>query len=328
VPSDRSRADYARLTEWLVRRGGQTVTVSWAELDAIVGGLPRSATDHYPQWWHGDRPNTRAWRAAGFELDRIDVGRSVTFRRITSPVAAHAPHPRPAARISAVSPVRRLAATMATADVRELLAVDPRRAMLVIPCSGDKARGGQPIATTQPMAQLSWPESLSIVRARVLAQAHVDERGVMPAWRRYEGHFYQQARRELDAAVAAGVPVIILSGGYGLLRADEPIGIYNKMLKRSDWPKGLLESLLAEEAARVNTKAVIAFTAATTDYAKLVRGTPWRERGIGAVFHLTITDVGGGAMAKVPRRLGQAFSALRERDPGRFPAGLSVARLA
>jgi hypothetical protein len=323
VPSDRAcaRADYSRLTEWLGRHGGQLVTVSWDELDAVVGGLPRSAKDHYPQWWHGDRPNTRAWRAAGFELDQVDIGRSVTFRRAAFP-GARASRPRPAAARKVASPTRQ----PTVADMRDLVAVDPRRAMLVIPCSGDKARGGQ--KNRQPIPTGSWPESLSIARARVWTQAHADDHRVMPAWRRYKGRFYQQAERGLGAAVAAGVPIIILSGGYGLLRADEPIGTYNKMLKRSDWPPGLLESLLADEAVRVGAEAVIAFAAATTGYAQLVRGAPWRQRGIAPVFLLTITGVGGGAMAKVPSRLGQAFTALWERDPGGLPAGLSVERLA
>ncbi|HEU5155663.1 MAG TPA: hypothetical protein VFU43_01605 [Streptosporangiaceae bacterium] len=320
MPSDRSRADYSRLTEWLTRHGGQIVTVSWDELDAVVG-RPPSATNHYPQWWHGDRPNTRAWRAAGFELERVDVGRSVTFRRMTPP-AGPALRPRSGVSSRIASPVPRPGA----ANVAELLAVDPRRAMLVIPCSGDKARGGQP--NTRPTPATSWPESLSIARDRVWGHAPVDESNVLPAWRRYQGHFYRQARRELDAAVAAGVPVIILSGGYGLLRADEPIGIYNKVLKRSDWPQGLLESLLVDEAARVGAEAVVAFAAATTDYAKVIRRAPWRRRGISPVFHVTISGVGGGAMVEVPRRLGQAFSALWERDPGGLPAGLSVERLA
>ena len=327
MPSDRSRADYSRLTEWLAQHGGQSVTVSWEELDAVVGGLPRSATVHSP-WWHGDRPNTRAWRAAGFELDRVDIGRSVTFRRAASPAspaarAPQAPRPRPAAGSRrGTSPARR----SSVADMRELVAVDPRRAMLVIPCSGDKARGGQ--RNSQPRPPASWPESLSMARARVWIHADADERRVMPAWRRYKGRFYQQAERGLGPAVAAGVPVIILSGGYGLLRADEPIGTYNKVLKRSDWPPGLLESLLADEAVRVGAEAVIAFAAATTGYAQLIRGAPWRQRGIAPVFLLTITGVGGGAMAKVPSRLGQALTALWERDHDGLPAGLSLERLA
>lgn len=74
-------AQWARLTAWLAEHSAPVVTISWNTLDELVGGLPTSATKHYPQWWHGDRPNTRAWRAAGFELERADIGRSVAFRR-------------------------------------------------------------------------------------------------------------------------------------------------------------------------------------------------------------------------------------------------------
>jgi hypothetical protein len=58
------------------------VTLSWRELDEIVGGLPQSAIKHHPQWWHGERSHTLAWRRAGFQLDSADLGRSVTFRRM------------------------------------------------------------------------------------------------------------------------------------------------------------------------------------------------------------------------------------------------------
>jgi hypothetical protein len=214
----------------------------------------------------------------------------------------------------------------AVADVRELAAVDLHRAMLVIPCSGVKARGGRP--RTRTIVAPSWPETLSFARTGLWARSYVNERHVMPAWQRYKGHFYQQAGEALGEAVAAGVRIIILSGGYGLLRADEPIGTYNKVLKRSDWPPDLLESLLTDEAVRVGAEAVVAFTAATTDYAKLVRGAPWRQCGIVPVLFVTITDVGGGAMVKVPRQLGQAFTALWKRDLARFPMGLTVERLA
>ena len=51
--------------------------------------MPASAIDH-AAWWGGDRPHTRAWKAAGFDVLRKVPGVSVTFRRI-----AIAP-PRPA----------------------------------------------------------------------------------------------------------------------------------------------------------------------------------------------------------------------------------------
>jgi hypothetical protein len=74
-------ADYSKLTTWLRGTAGDAVTISWEELDALVGGLPASASTHHPQWWHGDRPNTRAWRMAGFELERAEPLRWARFVR-------------------------------------------------------------------------------------------------------------------------------------------------------------------------------------------------------------------------------------------------------
>ncbi|QZY29698.1 DUF6884 domain-containing protein [Nocardioides coralli] len=59
---------------------GERVELSWPEFDALVGGVPESALNHVP-WWSGDRPHTRAWRAAGFELESREPGVSVTFVR-------------------------------------------------------------------------------------------------------------------------------------------------------------------------------------------------------------------------------------------------------
>ena len=62
-----------------------SVTYSWRELDALVGGMPPSAAD-WPAWWSGkDRPHVRAWEAAGFTFTNLVQGEQVTFvRRIGS----------------------------------------------------------------------------------------------------------------------------------------------------------------------------------------------------------------------------------------------------
>lgn len=77
-------AQWARLTEYLSGQG-TTVTLEWWEFERIVGGVPASAINHYPQWWHGDRSNTRAWRAAGYEVATVAPGQSVTFVRTRPP---------------------------------------------------------------------------------------------------------------------------------------------------------------------------------------------------------------------------------------------------
>jgi len=145
---------------------------------------------------------------------------------------------------------------------------------------------------------------------------------VLPAWRRYTGTFYQHARPALADPVAAG-HVVIISGGYGIARADEPIGWYDKVLHLADWPAGLLESALIGEARRCGTHTVVAFASATTDYTRLLRRTPWQQAGIDARL-VTITGVTGGAMSEVPRRLGQAFSAFWNRQYHSYPPGTTL----
>ncbi|WP_121258976.1 DUF6884 domain-containing protein [Nocardioides ferulae] len=73
-------ADWSALAGYL-RGSADTVTLTWPELEDIVGGMPASALDH-PAWWSGDRPHTRAWKSAGFTVTSKRPGVSVTFRRI------------------------------------------------------------------------------------------------------------------------------------------------------------------------------------------------------------------------------------------------------
>jgi hypothetical protein len=307
-------ADYSRLTAALSARPGLVVTLSWAELDTIVGGLPRSAVDHYPQWWHGDRPNTRAWRAAGFELDAVEVGRWVSFRRTRpeGPAAIAGSSTRPALQAAAVRRV----------SVDALRGVEARSALLVLPWSAEKRRGGQP--GSRPTD--AWPSSLNDARADTLRRADHDDSRVLPAWQRYDGRLYKDARGALTDAVVGG-RVVIISGGYGVVRANELIGWYDKELRLGDWPPGLLEDVLVAEVRGVGAAKVVAFLATTSQYARLFRRVPWRNAGVSALL-VTITGVSGGAMVEVPRRLGQAFTAFWNQQYNQFPAGTSVERLA
>lgn len=58
------------------------IEIAWADLDALVGGLPRSAYDHQA-FWSGDRSG---W--PGFTTTDVRVGRSVTFVRRVGPRAS------------------------------------------------------------------------------------------------------------------------------------------------------------------------------------------------------------------------------------------------
>ena len=50
-------ADWGALTNYL-RGKPETVTVSWRELEDVVGGMPASAIDH-AAWWGGMTPHSR-----------------------------------------------------------------------------------------------------------------------------------------------------------------------------------------------------------------------------------------------------------------------------
>ena len=85
----------------------------------------------------------------------------------------------------------------------------------------------------------------------------------------------------------------------------------------------MLESVLISEAQRCGAQTVVAFASATTDYTRLLRRTRWTQAGIDARL-VTITGVTGGAMRKVPRRLGEAFCAFWNRQPSSYPPGVTV----
>jgi hypothetical protein len=281
----------------------------------VVGGIPASAADHYPQLWHGDRPDTRAWRRAGYELDRVDVGRTATFRRRESPSAPASPKVAPA---KAPWP-RKESARSALADL------DPHRALIILPCSARKARGG---STERATGLSSWPEQLLDRREQLAPRAMRDEGHLMPAWRRYTGTFYETAHEALADATAVGADIVILSGGYGVVKADEPIGWYDIALRAVNWPGHAIESALLAYVERVRPASIVAFLSATTDYARIVRRTAWPAAGSIPVHLVTARADGGGAMVKVPRLLGQAFSAFWTGRLDKLPGSISVDRLA
>jgi hypothetical protein len=204
-----------------------------------------------------------------------------------------------------------------------LMNADPRRVLLVIACSAAKARGGQPASGGPEPGD--WPEALHVARAQVLARADGDASRLLPAWQRYEGTFYRHAGPALAEAAATG-NVVILSGGYGVARADELIGWYDTVLRLADWPAGLLESALISQAGRAGADTVVAFASRTTAYAQLLRRARWRDAGLRASL-VTISDVAAGAMAEVPRRLGLAFAAFWDQRHGAYPPGTVVEQL-
>jgi len=187
-----------------------------------------------------------------------------------------------------------------------------RSTLIVVPCS---ARKGD--SQTNNRGGVSVLDSLTSSTASLLRQArqenetraHVDERSLVPAWKRYQGAFYAAAGPALGRAVASGLYVLILSGGYGVVAATEPIGLYEARLRLSDWPSGLLGRCLCDYARSYSLNEVVAFMPSTTDYPKVIRRAPWPESGIKEVRLITVDLLTpGGAMSRVPKALGEAFT--------------------
>ncbi|NKQ51280.1 YaaA family protein [Amycolatopsis sp. K13G38] len=197
-----------------------------------------------------------------------------------------------------------------------LTSIDPREAVLIVGPSKRKSRGGRLGAP----ARAGWSPDLLRAREDVLARAKVEQPLLLPAWRRYDGTFYRAARETLAEAADNG-RLIVLSGGYGLLRADEPIAYYDRKLKLRDWPDGVLERALNDKVRAIGAKRVVSFVSASADYAKLVRRTAWEVQAtlVTMEFH------GGGAQIEVPRRLARAFTAFWA--GGDFPPGTVVEEL-
>lgn len=78
-------AKYDALRRFLAARSEPVVRISFEELDAVVGGLPRSART-YREWWDNGstsvHPQARAWAEAGFAVEVLDLERGlVRFAR-------------------------------------------------------------------------------------------------------------------------------------------------------------------------------------------------------------------------------------------------------
>ena len=103
--------------------------------------------------------------------------------------------------------------------------------------------------------------------------------------------------------------MIIVSGGYGLVLAAEPIGYYEAVFKNSWWPDRLLDEVLIEYLRRHKLRALRAVASATTGYARLLRRVNWRLAGVESAMLLTPEET-TGAMVKSPRAQGEALSGL------------------
>lgn len=190
--------------------------------------------------------------------------------------------------------------------------VDPQATLIVIPCSGRK-RVLEETNANGPSLLSELPEDLAsrlaAARTGVRERARIDETTRVAAWRRYDGALYQACREGLQAALAEGVRVAIISGGYGLLLADEPIGVYEARFQPGWWPRGVLGEVLAACARRWALRHVRGFLSASTAYRRVFESAPWSAAGVDdALLLAPQLGAGEGAMVTGPRAQGEAIA--------------------
>lgn len=189
-------------------------------------------------------------------------------------------------------------------------------ALVVVPCSKAKVRGGDPCYVGLSALDLIDSElatSLSSARLALAPKIALDEGGLLPAWRRYSGHFAEVASTSLGELTSAN-RLAILSGGYGLLLGSEPTGWYERQFRRSDWPRGLLESCLVSLATSLGVTQVISFCSETTAYAQVLRRASWSGAGLTSVLVTSALDGRRGAQRAAPRTAGFALQAFLKGD--------------
>jgi Peroxide stress protein YaaA len=191
------------------------------------------------------------------------------------------------------------------------LASAPADTLIIIPCSGRKSDGSESSDDGGSLLG-ELPDILArrLVAARraVAGIAHLDESTLMPAWRRYSGTLYQSARLGFERAQDTRwfQHLLILSGGYGIVRAVDPIGTYDLAMEENRWPPGLLQEVIETYARRHKIRRTLAIVSETTGYARVLRKVAWRRAGISDAVLLT-PEASTGAMVKAPRAIGEAL---------------------
>ncbi|WP_248960627.1 DUF7662 domain-containing protein, partial [Sphaerisporangium perillae] len=123
-------AKYEPLQNYLAARPEQMsrVTMSFDEVEALVGSLPPSARDHRAWWANDSKVQAQAWRAAGWHVESVDqrAGRVVFTRSIVGGPHPIARNPRPGPAIPAPQSIM-----VSTSSVEDGMPEARAQAMLV-----------------------------------------------------------------------------------------------------------------------------------------------------------------------------------------------------
>ena len=188
------------------------------------------------------------------------------------------------------------------------VSIDPVSTLLVIPCSAKKvmtrsAESGGSVLDSLPSALGS---ELAAARLQNATVARVDESQRTQAVDAYDGMVYRTGASGVRSLMSRGATVLIISGGYGLVFADETIGSYSQVFRPSMWQRQLVGRCISALAEARKVTHVVGLLSASTDYSKVFVAAPWNDR-IGAVQLLTPERTTKGAQVKAPRAQGEAL---------------------
>ena len=207
---------------------------------------------------------------------------------------------------SAALPARRAPAPLPPREVAAVL--EPRRTLVILPCSARKDEDAPALDRL-----VSILDGLNSELAHELAAARSRNREaagvtgpVATAWRRNAGHLYTALAEAVPDALASGIHLLIISGGLGVVLAEEQIPMYNLRFSPGRWPEDLIPRCLADYAVRHQIRDVRAFAGAATSYAQVIRRVHWKATAVEDAVLISPAGAAGGAQVLVPRALGQA----------------------
>ena len=136
-------AKYDPLASALTASSPQTVTMTFAELDDLVGGLPPGARGDRT-WWgnttHPSRSQARAWIGAGYRVGEVELKVAVTFVSIDQNGVGH--HSRVGRKVRIVlDGVEQLAAVLTRAGYASVAAAVAEHTVFLHPDTVAQTRG-------------------------------------------------------------------------------------------------------------------------------------------------------------------------------------------
>jgi len=186
--------------------------------------------------------------------------------------------------------------------------------LLIIPCSGGKNGSAKPADFAPGCFSAALPEYLVDTLAKTRETAFRKAGTIInlsspqiPALSLYTGNPYKVPgfMTGIRNAIRSGADCLIVSGGYGLVRWDEPIRCYQARMSQtaSIWRR-VLPQMLQEYVRTKRIRRV--FVAVSSIYASVLSNVQWPSSVSEIWWAVPHVPYGEGALVKVPRMVGEA----------------------